>query len=115
MYHGNMFLMEKCRNWLKKCEEIKLYDGFTAEIKNTDLDIPSIKVVDHNKEDNTSMTYYFIDDNEGGVYKVFVNSVAFDAFSAEKEMKEVLDSMKVVSKDKNSNLKKIKVVEPFLG
>lgn len=98
----------------EKKEEIEGYEGFTASIEEAGLDIPAIKLVDYYEEDDSSTSFYYVEDNEGGVYKVFVNTMVFDAFADENELEEILKSIKVVPKNDNINLKKIRLVKRIL-
>lgn len=91
-----------------KLKEIKDFGG-EAKIEKSDLTVESIKVVDK-FADGSSMVYYFISDNDGGVYKVFVNT---NAFSNKAEMADILNSLRV---DTNAaDTMKIKKIAPCLG
>ncbi|NGP43565.1 hypothetical protein G4V62_00775 [Bacillaceae bacterium SIJ1] len=87
------------------------FEGVTASIVKSDLNIPSIRLNDFNKEDQSTTSTYFIDDNEGGVYQVFVNTMALDRSDQE----NLLKSLEIVPKAENENLDEITIVEPFLG
>lgn len=95
----------------EECATIESNDGFSAEIATSDLKIPSTKVVDCYEEDGSTTSIYFIDDNAGGVYRVFVNTMAWEAFAAESEAQDLLNSIKVLSPDENPNLEKVKEIE----
>lgn len=107
-YIGNTTLKEAADARVK---ELKSF-GANATIEKSDLAIESIKVVDK-YEDNSSMYTYFVNDGEGGVYKIFVNTMAFNKLSTKTEMTNILNSIKLIDKEKS--ILKIKTVEPFLG
>ncbi|NGP44680.1 hypothetical protein G4V62_06830 [Bacillaceae bacterium SIJ1] len=91
------------------------YEGFSAEIVESDLNVTSTKVVDTYNEDGSSTAVYFIDDNAGGVYRVFVNTMALEAFTSDEYVNDVLESMEVVPKAENENLKNVKTIQILGG
>ncbi len=91
----------------EECEKI-----YSTPIRTeSDLDIASIKVVDEVKEGN-SAEFYFIDDQQGGTYRLFINTMAF---TDQHEKTAFLKSIKVLPREGNENRMKIKEIENIFG
>lgn len=100
----------------EEISKIEGYDiGMTAVKQESDLKIKSVKVLEKYEDEKVGITKYFIEDNKGGVYEVFINDSAFKFEYNENVKNALLESISLVEKDQNTNLNKIKEMQPALG
>lgn len=88
-------------------KELAQWDFY--EIGVNDLPTSAIKLIDRMEDGKQFGSVYFIDDNDGGVYRVFINVICYEKFD-ENALVSVLDSICIIPKDKNANLNHIKII-----
>ncbi|MBF8984889.1 hypothetical protein IZY60_15210 [Lutibacter sp. B2] len=76
------------------CKIINMHSKATKS--KSDLDIDSIKVSYPSPEDNSTQQMYFIDDKQGGCYRLMIND----------KKKKVIKSIKLLPEKGNENLMK---------